>query len=157
MQEHHTIATAPTTPVTCDFAPACSATAVREPLVLTGKPWKNPAAMFAAPMPSISRFPSISLPLRPANAEAVAMVSASETRAMPNAPPIRSGMSDAARGNRERGKALRQRPDEVDAVIGEAECGGGRDRDDHRGEHARDLRPEPLQHEHHEPGDADGE
>ena len=89
------IATAPTRPVTCDFAPACSATAVRDPLVLTGKPWKSPAAMLATPMPSISRFPSISRPLRPANAEAVAMVSASETSAMPNAPPTRSGMSDA--------------------------------------------------------------
>ena len=30
--------------MTCVFAPACSATAVREPLVLTGKPWKRPAA-----------------------------------------------------------------------------------------------------------------
>ena len=34
---------APTRPVTCVFAPACSATAVRDPLVLTGKPWKRPA------------------------------------------------------------------------------------------------------------------
>jgi hypothetical protein len=50
-----TIAAAPTSPVTCVFAPACSATAVREPLVLTGNPWKNPAAMFDAPIPIISR------------------------------------------------------------------------------------------------------
>ena len=42
--------------------PACSATAVREPLVLTGKPWKKPAAMLAAPMPIISRVPSTSSP-----------------------------------------------------------------------------------------------
>ena len=48
---------APTTPVTCERDPACSATAVREPLVLTGKPWKKPAAMFAAPMPTISWSP----------------------------------------------------------------------------------------------------
>ena len=33
---------APTSPVTCERDPACSATAVREPLVLTGKPWKKP-------------------------------------------------------------------------------------------------------------------
>jgi hypothetical protein len=52
------IAAAPTSPVTCVFAPACSATAVREPLVLTGKPWNSPAARFAAPMPVISRLPS---------------------------------------------------------------------------------------------------
>ena len=54
------IASAPTSPVTWVFAPACSATAVREPLVLTGKPWKSPAAMFAAPIPIISWLPSTS-------------------------------------------------------------------------------------------------
>ena len=32
------IAAAPTSPVSCVLAPAWSATAVREPLVLTGKP-----------------------------------------------------------------------------------------------------------------------
>ena len=37
---------APTTPVTWLLAPACSATAVRDPLVEMAKPWKNPAAMF---------------------------------------------------------------------------------------------------------------
>ena len=59
-----TIAAAPTTPVSCVFAPACSATAVREPLVLTGKPWKRPAATFAAPIPIISPLPSTSWPVR---------------------------------------------------------------------------------------------
>jgi hypothetical protein len=48
---------APTTPVSCVRAPERSATAVREALVLTGKPWNRPAAMFAAPMPSISWSP----------------------------------------------------------------------------------------------------
>ena len=56
------IATAPTRPVTCVLAPACSATAVREPLVLTGKPWKSPAPRLAAPIPIISRLPSTSSP-----------------------------------------------------------------------------------------------
>ena len=41
-------------------APARSATAVREALVLTGKPWKRPAARLAAPMPSISWSPCTS-------------------------------------------------------------------------------------------------
>ncbi len=68
------------------LAPACSATAVREPLVETGNPWKRPAAILAAPMPIISRFPSTSVPLRAANAEAVEIVSASETTAIPTAP-----------------------------------------------------------------------
>ena len=45
---------ADTTPVNCVFAPDCSATAVREPLVLIGNPWKNPASTFAAPIPPSS-------------------------------------------------------------------------------------------------------
>ena len=48
------IARAPTTPVSWLLAPDCSATAVRDPLVLTGKPWNSPAEMLAAPMPIIS-------------------------------------------------------------------------------------------------------
>ena len=51
---------APTTPVSWVRAPDCSATAVREPLVLTGKPWKKEAAMFAAPIPIISWLPRTS-------------------------------------------------------------------------------------------------
>ena len=51
------IAAAPTSPATWLFAPACSATAVRDPLVLTGNPWNKPAATFAAPIPIISWFP----------------------------------------------------------------------------------------------------
>ncbi len=51
------IASAPTSPVTWVFAPACSATAVRDPLVLTGNPWNRPAAMLAAPTPIISWLP----------------------------------------------------------------------------------------------------
>ena len=47
-------ATAPTMPVTCVFAPAASATGVREELLLIGKPWKKPAARLAAPRPTIS-------------------------------------------------------------------------------------------------------
>ena len=72
--------------VTWDREPACSATAVRDPLVLTGKPWKKPAAMFAAPMPIISWLPRTCSPRRAANADAVDMVSASATTAMANAP-----------------------------------------------------------------------
>ena len=49
-----TITPAPTRPVTCVLAPDWSATAVREPLVLTGNPWKSPAATFDVPMPIIS-------------------------------------------------------------------------------------------------------
>ena len=68
------------------LAPACSATAVRDPLVLTGKPVNSPAAMLAAPMPTISWFAWTSWPVRPANADEVEIVSASETTAIPSAP-----------------------------------------------------------------------
>ena len=69
--------------MSCDFAPDCSATAVREPLVDTAKPWKKPAATLAAPMPIISWLGCSSSPRRAAKADAVAMVSVSDTSTMP--------------------------------------------------------------------------
>ena len=80
------IAIAPTRPATWVLAPACSATAVREPLVETGNPWNRPAATFAEPIPIISWFPRIRSPLRSAKADAVEIVSTNATRAMPSAP-----------------------------------------------------------------------
>ena len=77
---------APVTPVSCDRAPARSATAVRDALVLTGKPWNRPAARLAAPMPIISWLPCTSWPVRPANDDDVEIVSASETSAIARAP-----------------------------------------------------------------------
>jgi hypothetical protein len=53
-----TIASAPTTPVSWVFAPADSATGVREALLLTGKPLKNPAVKFAPPSAASSRLGS---------------------------------------------------------------------------------------------------
>ena len=47
-------ASAPTTLVSCVFAPAASATGVRDELALTGMPWKSPAARLAAPSATIS-------------------------------------------------------------------------------------------------------
>ena len=85
------------TPVNWVFAPDRSATAVREPLVLTGNPWNRPAARFAAPMPIISWLPLISCPVRAANADAVEIVSASETSAMPSAPADSGPRSDRRR------------------------------------------------------------
>ena len=88
------------------FAPACSATAVRDPLVLTGNPWKNPAATFAAPIPIISWLPSISCPVRAANDEAVEIVSVSATSAIPIAPATSSGRSETGCGQVSGGKPL---------------------------------------------------
>ena len=90
------IRAAPVTPVSWVFAPDRSATAVRDPLVLTGNPWNSPAARFAAPIPIISPLPRTSCPVRAANADAVEIVSASDTSAMPAAPAA-SGPRSASR------------------------------------------------------------
>ena len=116
------IRAAPTTPVSWVLAPARSATAVRDPLVLTGKPWKRPAARFAAPMPIISWLPWTSWPVRAANADAVEIVSASETSAMPSAPANSSPRSASlTSGMVSGGKPFGQHADQVDAVVGEVE------------------------------------
>ena len=65
------------------MAPEDSATAVRELLVDTANPWKNPAVMLAVPMPIISWFGSTSSPRRAAKAVDVAIVSVSDTSVMP--------------------------------------------------------------------------
>ena len=93
-----TMSAAPTRPVSWLRAPARSATAVRDPLVLTGKPWKSPAARFAAPMPIISWLPSTSCPVRAANEDDVEMVSASDDQ------------GDAERARGERGEVGPARP-----------------------------------------------
>ncbi len=76
---------APTTPVSWDLAPDCSATAVRDPLVEMANPWNAPAAMLATPIPIISWSGCTSSPRRAAKLDAVAMVSVSDTRVIPAA------------------------------------------------------------------------
>ena len=88
------ISAAPVTPVSCERAPARSATAVRDALVLTGNPWNRPAARLAAPMPIISWLPRTSWPVRAANAPAVEIVSASETSEIASAPATSGPRSD---------------------------------------------------------------
>ena len=63
--------------------------------------------MFAAPMPIISPLPFTSWPLRAANADAVEIVSVSETSAIPSAPATSRGRSEIGLGQREGGQALR--------------------------------------------------
>ena len=147
-----TIVAAPTTPVTWVLAPACSATAVREPLVLTGKPWKNEAATFAAPIPIISPSPLTSWPVRAANDEEVEMVSVSETSAIPSAPATSSGRSDSGPGTAGR-EALGQRAHERDSVV-RVERGCGRDSGDdghqHSGNRGAPLLEREDQHQTHQ-------
>jgi hypothetical protein len=61
---------------------------VRDPLVLTGKPWKSPAARLAAPSPTISRLVSTSSPRRSAKADEVEIVSASQDCWQPRQEPL---------------------------------------------------------------------
>src|SRR3984885_5922317 len=84
---------APTNDASWDLAPACSTTAVRDPLVDTAKPWRKPAARLAAPMPIISWFGSTSSSRRAPKLEEVAIVSASDTSVMPTAATIKGPTS----------------------------------------------------------------
>ena len=74
---------APTRPVTWDFDPDCSATAVRDPLAETAKPWNMPATTLAPPIPIISWLGSTFSPRRAAKLAEVAIWSVRETSTMP--------------------------------------------------------------------------
>ncbi len=80
-----TTATAPTTPVSCVFALAFSATAVRDALLEIVKPWNRPAEMLAAPTPIISLSALTDSLRRAAKLAEVAIVSVIDTRVMPTA------------------------------------------------------------------------
>ena len=114
---------APTSPVTWLLAPPCSATAVRDPLVETGNPWKSPAKALAAPIPIISWLASTSSPRLAAKLVEVAMVSASDTRVMPIAAASSAPMSlRATDGELRPGQSLRQRPDGRHALVRQVEA-----------------------------------
>ena len=124
---------APTSPVSWLFAPDCSATAVREPLVDTANPWKKPAAMFAVPMPIISWFGSTSSPRRAAKLVDVAMVSVSDTNVMPiAATSIGPTSPQSVQGKRRPGKPLGEGTHGVDVEVEQCrDDGGPDDRDQH--------------------------
>ena len=120
---------------------------MRDPLVLTGNPWKNPAATLAAPIPIISPLPSTSWPVRAANADAVEIVSVSATSAIPSAPATSSGRSDTGFGTVSGGKPLGERAHQRDAVVGQVEHRRRGDRDDDRDQHAGHLRQPATERE----------
>jgi hypothetical protein len=111
------ITPAPTTPVTWDREPACSATAVRDPLVLTGNPGRSRGDVRRADPDHLLIAPRTCSPRRAANADAVDMVSASATTAMANAPEQRRQVTPRDSGNRERREALRNHANRVDPVF----------------------------------------
>ena len=123
------------------MAPDCSATAVREPLVDTAKPWKNPAAMFAVPMPIISWFGSTSSPRRAAKLVDVAIVSVSDTNVMPiAATSIGPTSPKSVQGRAGRGRPSGRAPTVADVEIEQrGDHGGPDDRDQHGGDLAREA------------------
>ena len=113
---------------------------MRDPLVETAKPWKNPAATFAAPMPIISWFGSSSSPRRAAKLDAVAMVSVSETSTMPIAASEQRAdvVEPTSTGTTGSGRRCGSDPTVATPWSDEVEHGGhdrrARDRDQHRGD-----------------------
>ena len=91
-------------------------------------------------------------PMRPANADDVAIVSASETSAMPSAPPISSGQVGPVHVREGEGReALRQRADQLDPVLARSKAAAATIDDDHGDQHAGHLRQQPPQHERSPP------
>ena len=136
------------------LAPDCSATAVRDPLVLTGKPWKNPAATFAAPIPIISPLPSTSCPVRAANDEAVEIVSVSATSDDPERPGEQQRKIRDGTGERSAGAAPSAgSPPATHHGRLRLNTDGRHDRDHHGDEHARDPRQPATERE--DQGEAD--
>ena len=123
---------APTSPVIWVFAPDWSATAVREPLTETAKPWKSPAAMFEVPMPTISWSGLTSSPRLAAKLVAVAMVSVSDTmRDAHGAEKERADVGPLGPRQARNGESLGKRADGLHAVGGQVEyCRDDRHADD---------------------------
>ena len=131
-----------------DFAPDCSATAVRDALEETGNPWKRPAKALPAPIPIISWLASTSSPRLAAKLVDVAIVSASDTSAIPIAAANSGPMSlRSTDGNWGRG-ALRQRPHGRDAVTRQVEERYRESREDHGDQNGRDARREAREDQH---------
>ena len=142
-----TISAAPVTPVSWLRAPARSATAVREALVLTGKPWKKPAATLAAPMPIISWLPCTSWPraLRRRPRRSRSCRPGTPPRCARPPPRAGRGRTSATVGTVSGGKPLRQHADQAHAVLGQVEDGAGRDREQHHDQDGGDLGQPALQ------------
>ncbi len=142
------IAIAPTRPATWVLAPACSATAVREPLVETGNPWNRPAATFAEPIPIISWFPRIRSPA--ALGEGRRGRDRVHQCHEGDAERTRKELRDIGQrhvGDRERREPLRQRTDHRNTVVHQIEGLDRHDREDHDDQHGRHLRHRSLQDE----------
>ena len=91
---------AATTEVSWVWAPAASATGVRDALVLIGIPEKKPVAMFAPPSAISSRSWSTSSPRRIEKVLVITLVSVAATSAIPSAAGTTARMSSIWSGGR---------------------------------------------------------
>ena len=141
---------APTIPASCVLAPDCSATAVRELLADTAKPWNRPAARLADPIPIISWFGFTSSPRLALNEVDSAMVSVSETSVMPTAATSSGTTSpNSVQGSGRPGEPFGKGADGADV---EVEDGGGHGGADHGHQHGRHLARQARQQEQYGEG-----
>ena len=137
---------APTTPVSWLLAPDCSATAVREPLVEMANPPNSPAAMFDAPMPTISWSASTSSPRRAAKLVAVAIVSVERhERDADRGQQQGADIGHAGPGDRRCRHALGECAGDLHTLGRQVEPGGHDGRADDGDEHGGDLRGESAE------------
>ena len=123
---------APTSPAIWLRAPTSSATAVRELLVESGKPWKSPVATFATPSTASSWFWSTSWPSRAGvAARQDARVGERDERDPDRRGDERLEVLERDVGHAERGQAARDAADHRN-LVGEAEHGDHRRRADDR-------------------------
>ena len=107
---------------------------------------EEPGADVRSPDPDHLLAAVSSCPVRSAKADAVAIVSASATTAMPSAPPTRSARSESSRlGTVSGGNPFGSVPTSFTPWSRELEELRGADREHDRGEDAGDLRQDPLQ------------
>ena len=119
--------------------------------MLTGNPWKNPAATLAAPIPIISWFALTRWPVRAANAEDVEIVSTSATNAMPSAPGMSLRISaDRYTWDVEGREPLRQRSHDRHAACHQIERAHRDDGRHHSDQDRGQLRHPALQHQDHD-------
>ena len=141
-------AIAPTNPVTWVLAPADSATGVREALLLTGNPWKRPAAAFATPSATISRFGSTSVPgAGGERAGENARVGKGHQRDAGGAAQKKSQVRPPHRGRTQARQPARNLADDGYALLGQSEPADRDGGKDHRQEYPGNSGHPSLEHE----------
>ena len=149
---------APTRPVTWLLAPDCSATAVREPLVDTAKPWKKPGGEVGGADADhlLVGLDLVAAPRREGRRRGDG-VGQGDERDADRRDQERPDVADArSTGSAGVGTPWGSAPTVFDALVGEAEHGRDDRGADHGHEHRRHAAREAGQHEQHgEAGQAD--